>query len=65
LFYVALTRAKKKLFLTYAHMRTIFGSQRVNVPSSFLNDISTEHVEQAEPGGGGGKSGYETTIYLD
>lgn len=65
LFYVALTRAKKKLFLTYAHMRTIFGSQRVNVPSSFLNDISAEHVEQAEPGGGGGKSGYETTIYLD
>jgi DNA helicase-2/ATP-dependent DNA helicase PcrA len=66
LFYVALTRAEKKVFLTYAHMRTIFGSQRVNIPSQFLNDISTEHVETAEPGGGGGQSsGYETTIYLD
>lgn len=66
LFYVALTRAEKKVFLTYAHMRTIFGSQRVNIPSQFLNDISTEHVESAEPGGGGGQgSGYETTIYLD
>ncbi len=65
LFYVALTRAEKKVFLTYAHMRTIFGSQRINVPSSFLNDISTKHVEQAEPDGRGHNSGYETTIYLD
>ena len=67
LFYVALTRAEKKVFLTYAHMRTIFGQQKVNMPSSFLNDISTEYVEQAEPGGmgGGAASGYETTIYLD
>lgn len=65
LFYVALTRAEKKVFLTYAHIRTIFGSQRVNVPSSFLNDISKEHVERAEPEGGGSNSGYETTVYLD
>jgi DNA helicase-2/ATP-dependent DNA helicase PcrA len=65
LFYVALTRAQKKIFLTYAHMRTIFGSQRINVPSSFLNDISREHVENAEPAGRGHTSGYETTIYLD
>lgn len=65
LFYVALTRAEKKVFLTYAHMRTVFGSQRVNVPSEFLNDIDTAHVEQAEPAEGGHSSGYETTIYLD
>ena len=65
LFYVALTRAEKKVFLTYAHMRTVFGSQRVNVPSEFLNDIDTAHVEQAEPTGGRNSSGYETTIYLD
>lgn len=65
LFYVALTRAEKKVYLSYAHMRTIFGSQRVNVPSSFLNDISTKHVESANPGEQGGSSGYETTVYLD
>jgi DNA helicase-2/ATP-dependent DNA helicase PcrA len=64
LFYVALTRAEKKIFLTYAHMRTIFGSQRINLPSSFLNDISKEHVETGNPSGGH-SSGYETTIYLD
>ena len=64
LFYVALTRAEKKLYLTYAHLRTIFGTQRVNMPSSFLNDISTEHIEIHEPDNGG-PSGYETTVYLD
>jgi DNA helicase-2/ATP-dependent DNA helicase PcrA len=64
LFYVALTRAENRVWLTYAHMRTIFGSQRVNLPSSFLNDISKEHVESGNPSGGY-NSGYETTIYLD
>ena len=64
LFYVALTRAEKKIFLTYAHMRTIFGSQRINLPSSFLNDISKEHVETGNPISGNA-AGYETTIYLD
>lgn len=65
LFYVALTRAEKRVWLTYAHLRTIFGSQRVNVPSSFLNDIATEHVEQAGGRDTGLLSGYESTIYLD
>lgn len=65
LFYVALTRASKKLFLTYAHLRTIYGSQRVNVPSSFLNDIAKEHVEGGNPGDNNYNSGYETTIFLD
>ncbi len=65
LFYVALTRAAKKLFLTYAHIRTIYGSQRINIPSSFLNDISTKHVEGGNPRGGEASSGYETTIFLD
>lgn len=66
LFYVALTRAEKKVYLTYAHMRTIYGSQRVNVPSNFLNDISKEYVESSNPKGWGNTaSGYETTIFLD
>lgn len=65
LFYVALTRAQHKVFLTYAHLRTIFGSQRVNMPSSFLNDISRSHVETAEPDDVHHNSGYETTVYLD
>ncbi len=65
LFYVALTRAKHQLHLTYAHLRTVYGSQRVNVPSSFLSDISPEHVQLDEGRRWGNSSGYETTIYLD
>lgn len=61
LFYVALTRAQKKVFLSYAHLRTIFGSQRVNAPSSFLRDIREELLESTNPS----ESGYERTVYFD
>ncbi len=45
LFYVALTRARKKIFLSYAQLRTIYGSQKVNLPSEFIGDIGDELVE--------------------
>ncbi len=44
LFYVALTRARKKVFLSYSQLRTIYGSQKVNTPSSFISDIGDEHI---------------------
>jgi len=65
LFYVALTRAEKKVWLTYAHMRTIFGSQRVNVPSSFLTDIDSAYLEGQADDPDAGSSGFERTIFLD
>lgn len=46
LFYVALTRARKKLFLSFAQMRTIFGSKRNNQPSNFIFDIPEELFDQ-------------------
>ncbi len=46
LFYVALTRARKKLFLTYAEMRTIYGSQQMNLPSIFLGEFDNGHLEE-------------------
>jgi len=46
LFYVALTRAKKKLYLTYAQMRTVFGRSQVNMPSQFILDIPDELTEE-------------------
>ncbi len=49
LFYVALTRARKKVFLSYAGIRTIFGSQQVNTPSEFLDDIPADLIETEEP----------------
>jgi len=45
LFYVALTRARKKVFLTYTSVRSMFGSRLINAPSSFLDDIAPEILE--------------------
>lgn len=45
LFYVALTRARKKVFLTFASTRTIFGSKEVRLPSDFITDIPDEYLE--------------------
>lgn len=39
LFYVALTRAKTKLYLTLTAQRTIFGNSSTSVPSRFLGEI--------------------------
>ncbi len=44
LFYVAITRARKKVFLSYAQLRTIYGAQKVNSPSNFISDIGDEHI---------------------
>lgn len=39
LFYVGLTRAREKIFLTRAHRRTFFGQTRVQQPSPFVREI--------------------------
>jgi DNA helicase-2/ATP-dependent DNA helicase PcrA len=39
LFYVAMTRAKNRLFLTLARVRKIYGNDFASEPSSFLADI--------------------------
>lgn len=39
LFYVAITRARKKVFLTYAETRNLFGRRVTNLPSEFIFDI--------------------------
>ena len=39
LFYVAMTRAKERLILTFARIRKVYGSDYVSEPSSFLADI--------------------------
>ncbi len=50
LFYVALTRARKKIFLSYAQLRTIYGAQKVNTPSTFISDIGDEHITSTGDG---------------
>jgi len=49
LFYVAITRAKKKVYLSYAIIRTVYGAQRVCIPSEFIDDIDKELIEESAP----------------
>ena len=58
LFYVALTRAKEKLFLSFANSRTIFGSRQINTPSEFISDIPSNLLEKEKE-----ESGIKT-IYI-
>lgn len=60
LFYVAITRAKKKLYLSYASVRTIFGQRQVNAPSEFLSDIDDVYTEHEV-----GDKGGEPVIRID
>ena len=46
--YVAITRAKKKLYLINALKRTLFGKTSVNMPSRFINEIDKTCIDMPE-----------------
>ena len=46
--YVGLTRAKEKVFLTFALSRTSFGTTQVNPPSRFLAEIPQELLDVSD-----------------
>ncbi len=46
LFYVAITRAKRFLCLSYANTRYVYGNLRMQSPSRFLEEISEECFER-------------------
>lgn len=50
--YVGITRAEKKLYLTCARMRLLYGQTKSNPPSRFLQEIPNELKEAVEPPGG-------------
>ena len=45
LMYVAMTRAKKHLFLTCAKKRWLYGEMQENKPSRFINDIDPSYID--------------------
>lgn len=55
--YVAITRARKRLFLTYAATRRTYGSTQANPRSRFVNEIPEEDIEFT----GVGSSGFSGT----
>lgn len=52
LFYVVITRAKRKLWITYANTRYKFGQVVQNEPSRFLDELPEPFVDKSYAGGG-------------
>lgn len=51
--YVAITRARKRLYLTYASTRRTYGSVQANPVSRFVGEIPQEHVKAIGVGSAG------------
>ncbi|HEX4838181.1 MAG TPA: UvrD-helicase domain-containing protein [Solirubrobacteraceae bacterium] len=63
LFYVAVTRAMRELYLTYARRRSVFGAQTYGMSSRFLDEIPAELIDRDElpaPRPGGARVGVGT-----
>ncbi|MBU1589456.1 MAG: UvrD-helicase domain-containing protein [Actinobacteria bacterium] len=54
LFYVGITRARKRLYLSLAASRASFGEVNVAMPSRYLQEIPNELIEWRQSGGSGG-----------
>ena len=52
LFYVVITRAKTKLWITYANTRYRFGNLVQNEPSRFIEEIPADYLDRSFAGGG-------------
>ncbi len=52
LFYVVVTRAKERLWITYANTRYRFGNLVQNEPSRFIEEIPSEFMDRSFAGGG-------------
>ncbi|MBL7729583.1 MAG: UvrD-helicase domain-containing protein, partial [Chitinophagaceae bacterium] len=52
LFYVVITRAKQRLWITYANTRYRFGQLVQNEPSRFIEEVPEEHLDRSYAGGG-------------
>ncbi|MFM8806681.1 MAG: ATP-dependent helicase [Sphingomonadales bacterium] len=51
LFYVVITRAKERLWVSYANTRYRFGQLVQNEPSRFINEIPETHLDRRYAGG--------------
>lgn len=63
LMYVAITRAKKELVLSYAKSRYIFGDVQMQMPSRFLKELPQDEIQVEEVSFGGfanSSSGYKS-----
>ncbi|NIG52159.1 ATP-dependent helicase [Chitinophaga sp. Cy-1792] len=61
LFYVAITRAKARLWLTYANSRYRFGNLVQNEPSRFLEEMPEKYIDRSYAGGGAIRNAFGST----
>jgi DNA helicase-2/ATP-dependent DNA helicase PcrA len=54
--YVGITRAERRLYVSHAWSRTLWGSSSSNIPSRFLNEIPAELIRDAAGSTGRGGS---------
>jgi superfamily I DNA/RNA helicase len=45
LLYVGMTRARRRLYLSLAHQRSLYGSIMMGGPSRFLSELPSEDLE--------------------
>jgi DNA helicase-2/ATP-dependent DNA helicase PcrA len=57
LFYVVITRAKQRLWITYANTRYRFGQLVQNEPSRFIEEIPADFLDRSFAGGGSRNQG--------
>ena len=64
LFYVVITRAKTRLWITYASTRYKFGSLVQNDPSRFIDELPEKYLDRSFAGAASrGHSGFATSAY--
>ncbi|MGQ0698149.1 MAG: DNA helicase II [Panacagrimonas sp.] len=52
LLYVGITRARRKLYLSYAEIRRVHGVEQIGAPSMFLKEVPPECVVETRPRAG-------------
>lgn len=67
LFYVAITRAKSRLWLSYANTRYRFGNLTQNEPSRFIEELPEAFLDRSFAGGGARNqgAGFNSTSAFD
>ena len=56
--YVGITRAREKLFISYAESRRVHGVEQICAPSQFLKEIPKDTVQEMRPRAGILRSGF-------
>ena len=56
--YVGITRARQKLYLSYAEYRRMYGNDSYNPPSRFIKEIPDEHTDFVRP-----RQSYKTSYF--